>query len=187
MERNDIEAVQEVLPEPVCLYFIPQIFVCCGDDPNVRFHVFVSANATIFSRLQKSEEFRLHEEADFRDLIEKERSGIRDLDKTLLGCNRIGEGAFLVPKELALDQSLRYGRTIESDERLVLAKAVLVKKRCYQFFSGSTRAFDDNAGIRGSDFCSDLKHFEDGFARTDNIAEHSMASELRLENFVLDH
>jgi len=56
-------------------------------------------------------------EIQLTDLVEEQRATVRDLEAAFLGRMRAGERAFLVAKQLRLDEVVRQGRTADLDER----------------------------------------------------------------------
>ncbi len=99
---NDIEAVQQVFAEPSLLHLIGKMPVCCGNNPDIGFLRFVSANPSKLSHLNKSKKFRLEDRTDFSNLVKKKCPSGCQLHQSLMHCGCVGKRPFFVSEEFAL-------------------------------------------------------------------------------------
>src|SRR5206468_9847000 len=76
--------------------------------------------------LQDAQQLRLELERDLADLVEEQRAAVGHLEAADLLGDGAGEGAPLVPEELALEQTRRNGGAVELHERAVAAVASVV-------------------------------------------------------------
>jgi hypothetical protein len=86
-------------------------------------------------------------------------------------CHGAGEGAALVPEQLALDQVVADGAAIDDDEGLIFAVALLVNGARQHVFTGAGFTFNQYRGIGGRNA---LEHTEDaahGQAGAEHVAE----------------
>src|SRR6185369_11429144 len=72
-------------------------------------------------------------------------------DPTGLPLRRAGERALLVSEELALEQRLRKGGAMNRDERLVLARALLVDRARDQLLAGAGLAAHEHGRVARRD------------------------------------
>src|SRR6266571_4565863 len=69
---------------------------------------------------------------------------------------RTGEGAFLVPEKLALDQIFRDRRAVDGDERRVRTGALRIKRAGDEFLAGAALALNQDRRFRLGDFTDQL-------------------------------
>src|SRR3989475_1582021 len=95
-------------------------------DPDVHRNLFVAADTLNVFFLEHPQQVDLRTQAQVADFIEEDGSVIRLLKAADAASVRPGERATLMPKQFTLQQRLRDGCAIDSDERLRPASAVLV-------------------------------------------------------------
>ena len=93
-----------------------KIDVCCGYASEVRCLTCGGANRSELTGLQKRQQFRLQRQGEFADFIEKQCSTVGGAHKAFMACIRAGEGAFLVTKQLGLEQRACQRCTIYLDK-----------------------------------------------------------------------
>ena len=76
--------------------------------------------------LQRAQQLDLHLYRYLADLVEEQRAAVRELEAPRFARHGARERPTLVSEKLALDELLRDGRTVDLDERLLLAARVLV-------------------------------------------------------------
>jgi hypothetical protein len=91
-----------------------------------------------------------------RRSVEEERAVVRELEPARLPRDGAGERALLVAEELALDQIARDRGAVHADERLVLARAVLVERARDELLAGAALARDEHRARRVRDLLDDL-------------------------------
>ena len=126
VQRDDREAVVEVLSKT------PRraIAACRSSLVAARTHASTGSLRVLPRRLTARSSSALSSLtcSDVRhqaDLVEEDRSAMRDLQEAGLGLTGVGERAALEPEELGLEQGVRNGRAVDVDERRVGARAVL--------------------------------------------------------------
>ncbi len=70
--------------------------------------------------MQEPEQLGLEVERQLADLVEEDRAVVGELEAADALRGRSGEGALLVPHELALEQGARDGGAVDLDEAAVL-------------------------------------------------------------------
>jgi hypothetical protein len=84
----------------------------CGHNPNVNFPRGRTAQPLEFSLLEYAKEFRLQFEWHIANFIQEKRASVCQLKPANLLSDRAGEGAALVAKQLAFEQTARNGGTV---------------------------------------------------------------------------
>src|SRR2546425_8741899 len=87
--------------------------------------------------LQHTKQFGLQLERDLSDLVEKHGAAIRQLEAPDTLRDGAGESAFLVPEELAFEQTCRNRRAVQLHERILAARAEIMDGARNQFFSAA--------------------------------------------------
>src|SRR5262249_56024178 len=100
--------------------------------------------------LEHAEQLRLGRRAHLPDLVEEEGALVRQLELPELLRVRVGEGAALVPEELALEQCLRDRGAVERDQRLARARAAVVDRLGDELLAGAALAGDQDGGLQRS-------------------------------------
>src|SRR5439155_22936413 len=98
-----------------------EVFVRSGQDAQVHGRRFRSAHAPDFLVLQHAQELCLQAERQIRDLIQEQRTGVRDLEEPGLGRVRARKRTALMAEQLRFDEMLREGRAVHGDERSIAA------------------------------------------------------------------
>ena len=84
------------------------------------------------------------------NFVEKQGAAFGGPEESKVLGIRAAERALLLPKQLALDQFLRNGRTIERNERRCWRVATLMNRTRHQFFAGAAFADDQDRSARPS-------------------------------------
>src|SRR2546421_10536143 len=95
---------------------MPRFLVGCGNHTNIESDFLLSAETADLSVFEHAEELRLQRDGHFTDFIQEERAAVGELETSLPDADSTGKGAFLVTKNLALDQRLRNCRRVDGDE-----------------------------------------------------------------------
>jgi hypothetical protein len=119
VDRHDVEAEEQVLPEFLPLHAFLQPPVRGGNDPHIHLDRAVATHALEVAFLQYAEQFGLHGGGDLADFVQQDRAAVGKFEPAFTFAGRTGEGPFLVTKEFALNEVLRYGRAIDLDVRTV--------------------------------------------------------------------
>ena len=98
--------------------------------------------------LQDAQELHLHGGRHVAHLVEEEGAPVRHLEEPGLVASGAGEGAFHVPEQLALQEVVVERRGVGGDERLVLARPVVVEGAGDQFLAGAVLAGDEDRDVR---------------------------------------
>src|SRR5687768_10616087 len=125
-DRNHVQPEEEVFPECALAHRACKVVICRSNDPDIDPYVAVPADAMDLTRLDRTKKLRLRIEAQISDLVQKQRTGVRELEASYASLRSTGERASLVTEHLALDQIARNSSAIDSDERLIAPCAGVV-------------------------------------------------------------
>src|SRR5438874_605576 len=126
VNRENVQPVEEVLPE----FLLPderrQVAVRGRDEPRVRAKRAGAAQPLELALLQHTKKFRLQVERDLSHFIEEHRAAIGELEAADALTDSAGEGALLMPEQLALEKAARNRGAVQFHERVVAPGAQLV-------------------------------------------------------------
>ena len=97
---QDVDAVEQILPELVEVDLPGEILVGGGNDPDIDVNGLVAADPFKGFLFQDAEQFGLNFHADFADLIEKDGAAVGLLEAADPLFVRTGERAFFVAEQL---------------------------------------------------------------------------------------
>ena len=96
-------------------HFFVQVRIRRGNDPDIRVQSFRGADALELAGLDHAQQFRLLIHRDVRDLVHEERALVRQLEAAGAIRLRIGECAFHVPEQFALENSFGQAAHVHRD------------------------------------------------------------------------
>src|SRR5262249_12026779 len=117
LERDDVQAEEEILAEPPRAHLGRKGAVRRGDDADVDGLLALTAESLEAMLLEEAQELPLQLRRQLADLVEEDGAARRRLEPAGLVLPRAGEGALHVAEELALDQVLGERRAADRDER----------------------------------------------------------------------
>ncbi|OPZ70607.1 MAG: hypothetical protein BWY82_02003 [Verrucomicrobia bacterium ADurb.Bin474] len=91
MNRENVESIKEILPEPPGIHLPHQVTIGSGQNPHVHPDCFVSAHPLKFLLLQDPQKLCLELRRYLADLVEQYRAVIGQLETTLPPLRRSGE------------------------------------------------------------------------------------------------
>src|SRR5262249_16189989 len=169
-DRDDVEPIEEVLAELALFHHRLERAVRGGDDPDVDLDVPRAADTLEHAFLQAAEQLRLTVRRHLADLIEEQRAAIGELHQPLLPPARVGEGAFLVAEQLALEERLRDRRAVDFHERAVAARALVVQTFRDELLAGSALAMnEDRVRLAARELADDLAQAPRGIRFADEL------------------
>jgi hypothetical protein len=128
---------------------LSQIAVGRGDDADVRLQHSGAAEPLELALLQDAQELGLGRQGHVAHLVEEQHAARRQLDLARLGELRAGEGAALIAEQLRLEQLLGQRRTVQGDERGVLARGRLMDEAGDDLLAGARLAADQHGRVGG--------------------------------------
>src|SRR5690349_14177360 len=110
--------MEEILAEATGGHLGREIPVRRRDPAHVRLDRAAAAHALEAPLLEHAQELRLKLGTELAHLVEEERAALGELELPAAPRDRPCKRAFLVPKELALEQVLGERRAVHGDKRL---------------------------------------------------------------------
>ena len=117
VQRHHAEPVEEVFAEPAGVHVARQIVVRGGDGAHVHRDLPCPPQPPERLGLEDFEQLGLQLGGEVPDLVEEDRSAVRDLEQPLLALLGVGEGALLMAEQLRFEKRRRQSRAIHLDER----------------------------------------------------------------------
>ncbi len=134
---SDVEPVVQVLPEAPLPDFFLELAVGRRDHAHVHVDVHRPADPPERPLLEKPEQLGLQGRHHLADFVEKHRAAVGRFEQPALLAIRAGEGAALVPEQLALEQVLGQRRAGDVHERLGRAVAAEVNHLRREILAGA--------------------------------------------------
>src|SRR6266496_6056463 len=100
-----------------------------------------------FAFLENSQKLRLQVPRHLANFVEKQRAAVRQFELSCFGCIGASESALGMSEQFALEQVLRYGRTVHRDKWFATSAAGFVNKLRQQLLAGAAFGFDQNIRI----------------------------------------
>ena len=151
-ERYHVKTVVEVFSEFCFLYLVFDPDIGGRNDPDVNRDGIFAAQPVHFAFLEDPQQLCLKMKRNFGNFIEQKRPGMRQFEFTFPVPDRPGKGAFFVSEKFALQKSFGKGGTVERNERLIFAPALIVNVAGKQFFAGPALTLNENGRVARSDF-----------------------------------
>ena len=112
LQRQDIQAEQEVLAEPSALDMPVEVLIGRRDDAYVQADRLVTADALDSAFFQKAQQEGLQIHRHVADLVEKQRAPVGGLDAADAPLHGVGKGSLLVAEQFGRDQRGRNARAV---------------------------------------------------------------------------
>ena len=148
MNRDDIEAIVKVLPEPVFFDCLLQITICCRQYPHVYLYCLLTSQSADFLLLQNPQKIHLGLQADIPDLVKEESPLVGHLETASLRMLSTCKGTLLIPEKFAFQERFGQRTATYSHKRHETAMAVAVYGLGDQFFARAALTCNQNRGIR---------------------------------------
>ena len=167
-DRKHVEPVVQVATETTLPDFLGQVPIGRRDDADIDVDRARAAQPLDLALLQHAEQLGLELERQLADLVEQNRSPVRQLEAANLRRVRAGEGAALAPEQLALDEVGRQRRAVDDDHGTGAARAPLVNRAGEQFLAGAGLAGQQHGRVGGRHLVDTEHHITKGVAVADN-------------------
>src|SRR6266436_622988 len=148
MNGKNIQAKEEIRSELLLAHHHLQIAVCRGNQTRIGSKCSRTSQSLELLLLQHAEQFGLQFERNFSYFVQKNRAAIGHFEAPNALRDRSCECAFLVPKQLAFQQTCRNGRAVELDEGLRAPRAQIMNAACDQFLSRACLSINQHRRIR---------------------------------------
>ena len=160
-DGDDVEAVEEVLPEPALPDLPLEVAVGRRHHPHVHRHRLGPAHAQDLSLLQDAQQLHLQLALELADLVEEEGRAAGLLEEADLARVGPGEGALLVAEELGLEDGLGERPHVDGEKGAVAPLARDVEGPGHELLPRAALPVDEDGGARAGhlvDDAEDLLH-----------------------------
>src|SRR4051794_40022165 len=127
---NNVQSIIQIKSKTTLLYRIDQRAITSGNNPQVNTDVFRSAQSAKTLFLQNAEQFRLKQQWQVGDFVQKYSSATRDFENPSFLSSCVCKCTFFITKELTLKQCLRNRRAIYSQKRTSMTRALIMDVLC---------------------------------------------------------
>jgi hypothetical protein len=158
LERENIQAKEQVFAEISSFYAGGKIDIRKGDDSGFDAQGFVAAEALKDALLQNAQELALRSGRQGGNFVEHDGAGAAELEASKFALDGSGEGAAFVAEEFALDELRRKTGAINFEEGRVAARPKFVNEAREMVLTGAAFSGDEQGGGSGGNF---LREFEE--------------------------
>src|SRR6188768_828163 len=184
-QRDGVDAEVEVLAQPALAQGVVEVDVGVADQAEVHPDQPVTPDGTVLALLEHPQKFGLKIRGHLPDFVEQQRTALRHFEQADFVRGRTCERAFAVAKELALDELVGDGGTVDLDERAAHAVRVVMNGVGNELFARADFALNQDVRVAGSHAFDQLEEVLHLLALTDDVAEAVAAADLLLEAQVL--
>src|SRR5215470_18543517 len=159
--RESVEPVIQIFTESAFFNGFSQVGVGDRHDAHIDSHGGRISDRLEFFLLQHAQQFRLAREREAVNLVEDDRSAVRQFETSLAILNRAGEGAFSVAEELAFEQGFGQRGAIDLNQRAGASTTVKMNRLRNQLLSGPALTLNQNGSFSlrdQSDQATDLAY-----------------------------
>src|SRR5918995_1180475 len=156
LNGNDVEPVVKILSEVPSIDLARQVLVGGRDHSGIDFDAASAADTLELALLKHAQELFLRGERQLPYFVQKDRSLVGELEATFALSDRAGKGALLVPEELAFQECLRQGRTVDLDQRSGGVGRVTVDDGGDELLAGPGLPRDQHGRVRPGNPAHDL-------------------------------
>lgn len=150
MNGNHVEAVKEIFTESTLLHPLAQVAVGGCDDARIDGDVAGPAEPAERVLLEKTQQLGLQVKGHLADLVEKDRSVLRQFEQPLFATLRVGEGTLFEAEQFALQQILGDRGAVDLDESLAPPVTELMQGARHQFLAGPAFPGDQHGTVSRS-------------------------------------
>ena len=143
-DRDDVQAVVEILPERSRPGGRLQVPVRRGDDPHVRRERPRSTNTLELPVLKDAQELGLNGRTDVPDLVQEDRAPVGHFETPFPVRHGSGESAPFVAEQFAVEEGFGERRAVDLDERLVGARRVEVDRARHELLARPALAQEED-------------------------------------------
>src|SRR4029077_6788952 len=175
--RENIQAIVQILSEFTVTDHLPQISIGWRDDTNIDACGTGAAYSLELALLEDTEQLGLKLQWHVSDFIKKQCASVRQRKTADMRIDRSRKGSAFVPEKLTFEKAGRHRRTVHFDEIPATARAEFVNRAGDNFLAGPGFAGDQDGGVRwchGLDFREDVA--EAATAPHDRFQERSFGA-----------
>ncbi len=165
-----MEPIVEILAEPAFAHFALEIAIRRRNDPHVGLAAAARTERLELALLKHPQELGLHVARQLADLIEEDGALLGHGKAPFAALCRAGEGAALVPEELALDQGGGDGGAVDRNQVPGTPPAGGMDGAGDELLAGSGLAEDEHRGVGAAHLIHLTEDAEERFALAEDAA-----------------
>jgi hypothetical protein len=185
LDLDHVDAIVEVLAEPLIAHHLLQVLVGRRQHPDVDFRLTGAADPAYSPLLKHPQQLHLHRRTGVADFVKKHRATVARLEQPLLGGDRAGKRSACMAEQLALEQLARHRPAIDRHERPLAPGAARMDRARQQLLAGTRFAADQHRAVGRRDALDDAHHLPHAGAVPDQVVGAALFLELSLEQPVL--
>jgi hypothetical protein len=147
LDRDHVQAVEQIFLEPLFSDHLPQVAVGGGDDADVNLFGPLRAERLELALLQDTQQLRLQRRAHGADLVEEDGAAVSERELAFLGRRGARERAANVAEELRFEERFGNGGAIDPDQRHIALRAAIVNRARDQLLAGAGLAGDQHRAL----------------------------------------
>jgi hypothetical protein len=175
LDRDDVQAIEQVLAEPSLLHQLLQRHVRRGDDARVDDVHLVVAEPSHLAALEEAQQLDLRRQRHVADLVEEQRAALGLLDQAATRLRRAREGAAHVSEQLAFDEAFGQRRAVDGHEGPVLPAALQVDGAGDEFLARAALSEDQDGALGWRDLGHQLEDALHLRCRSQDVSVRSSA------------
>ena len=162
IDAQHVEAIVQIGAEPALLHVLAQRAVGRRHHAHVNRDGLRSAHPRDFALLQHPQQLHLRAGGHLADLVQKERTRVRQLKSPQTSLSRAGECALLVSEQFALQQRLWERPHVHRNERLRTTRAQAMNGPRHELLARAALTFDEHRARHRRNLFDLHQHFADG-------------------------
>jgi len=170
MNRNQIDAIQQILTKRVFTHHLLQISISRTDHPYIYLPRTTLPQRFKRLLLQHPKQLYLTRQIQFTDFIQENRPFIGQFKTSFPVGHRIGKGPFLVSKHLTFKQSLRDASQVYFHKRFVSAQTIQMNRLSNQLFSCTALTCYEHRSTCSGNLLHRCQHSFQRLALANNVA-----------------
>jgi hypothetical protein len=147
--------------------FVLKVPVGGGHHPHINAYRLAAADRVDLALLQHPQQLDLHVQRQVADFIEEDGAAVGQLEAANPVGHGPGESPLAVTEELAFNQILGNGRTVDGHKIATAPLRLLMQGSRHQLFAGATFASNHDGGRRIGHPCDHGPHCQSGLALAD--------------------
>src|SRR5271154_5001973 len=147
VERDDVEAIEEVFTKVAAGDLLFKVFVRSSNDADIDMDRVRRSNGEKALLVERAKDFGLCLETHVADFIEEESSAIGTFEGSAFFAGAAWDSSVTVAEEFRFDVVFGDGGTVEFDEGTVFAEAFGVHRSTDELLARAGFAVDENASV----------------------------------------
>jgi hypothetical protein len=171
VERDEVQPVEQVLPELAARHERGQVTVGGGHDAHVDAARHARAERLVAAVLEDPQHLDLAARLQLPDLVEEDRAARGNLEPPLAVAAGVREGPLHVPEHLALEEGRGDAPQVDLDEGPFVAARVAVEGLGDELLACPALPGDEHRGVRRRDPGHDVQHLQQARVAPDDAGE----------------